>query len=207
VGNEAFTSLVTVAYLPYTPATTTASTKVNITEDQTGLLASGIDPIRFTYTVALGGENPSPTIREIDVFGAASVDPDQAAQPVAVISAPTLSGTVPLTAGFDASDSHAEYGIVSYNWDFGDGNRASGVLVTNIYTNAGSYTAELTVTDSSNQIATASVEMTVFATITLSSLADRQIVQRDWNDQASLPLSGICAGGGRPPLNRGLTDI
>jgi PKD repeat protein len=196
VDSAAFTSLAAVAYLPYTTNTTTASTKVNITEDETGLLASGIDQIRFTYTVALGGQNPSPTIREIDVFGAAVVDLDQATKPVAEISASTRSGTVPLTVVFDASGSSAAFGIVSYDWDFDDGNRASGVLVTHTYTNAGSYTAELTVTDSSNQTATASVEMTGLATITLSSLSDRQIVQRDWNDQASLLLSGTCSGTG-----------
>jgi hypothetical protein len=69
VGSPAFTPLATVAYAPFPTSSNTASTKVNITEVVTGILASGIDEIRFTYTVATGGSQPSPTIREIDVFG------------------------------------------------------------------------------------------------------------------------------------------
>ena len=73
VGDSGFTDVATVAYLPFTSANNTASTKVNITENATGTLVSGVDEIRFTYTVpASGGNNPSPTIREVDVFGAAT---------------------------------------------------------------------------------------------------------------------------------------
>jgi len=38
--------------------------------------------------------------------------------------------------------------IVSYEWDFGDGNYASGNLVTHRYSSAGNYTITLNVTDS-----------------------------------------------------------
>lgn len=74
LGEAAFTDLATVAYLPFAAANNTASSKVTITEDSTGILATNVDQIRFTYTVpASGGSNPSPTIREIDVFGSASI--------------------------------------------------------------------------------------------------------------------------------------
>jgi PEP-CTERM motif len=48
---------------------------VNITEDATNILASGVDQIRFIYTVPnpSGGGNPGPTIREVDVFGVATI--------------------------------------------------------------------------------------------------------------------------------------
>ena len=47
---------------------------MNISETATGVLAKGVDQIRFTYTVqADPGTQPSPTIREIDVFGAATM--------------------------------------------------------------------------------------------------------------------------------------
>ncbi|MDF2956228.1 MAG: PKD repeat domain protein [Candidatus Alkanophagales archaeon MCA70_species_2] len=49
---------------------------------------------------------------------------------------------------FDASESYDPEGsIVSYEWDFGDGTTASGMVVTHAYSAAGSYTVTLTVTD------------------------------------------------------------
>ncbi len=52
------------------------------------------------------------------------------------------------TVRFDASASHDPDGsIVSYAWDFGDGNSGSGVSVTHVYGAAGTYTVTLTVTD------------------------------------------------------------
>ena len=46
---------------------------MKISETDTGVLAKGVDEIRFTYTVqADPGAQPSPTIREIDVFGVAT---------------------------------------------------------------------------------------------------------------------------------------
>ena len=47
---------------------------------------------------------------------------------------------------FDASSSYDPDGqIVSYNWDFGDGNIAEGEVVTQAYANAGDYTSGLTI--------------------------------------------------------------
>lgn len=70
IGNASFSTIATVAYLPFTSDSQPGSSKVNITEDTIGILASGVDEIRFTYTVpASGGSQPAPTIREIDVFG------------------------------------------------------------------------------------------------------------------------------------------
>lgn len=49
---------------------------------------------------------------------------------------------------FDGSGSYDPDGtITSYDWDFGDGNNASGMIVTHTYASTGNYTATLTVTD------------------------------------------------------------
>jgi PKD repeat protein len=53
---------------------------------------------------------------------------------------------VPIT--FNASGSHDNVGVVSYEWDFGDGVTGIGVSTTHTYTNSGKYVATLTVVDS-----------------------------------------------------------
>jgi PKD repeat protein len=67
--------------------------------------------------------------------------------PTAVISGP-VGGLVGEALSFDASASGDSDGsIVSYDWDLGDGNTASGVSVTHSYVLSGSYHVSLTVTD------------------------------------------------------------
>jgi len=73
----------------------------------------------------------------------------------AVITASTTTGPAPLSVGFDASTSTGT--IASYQWDFGDGSTATTQTVNHIYTNAGTYTARLTLTDNVGQTNTATV--------------------------------------------------
>ena len=63
---------------------------------------------------------------------------------------------------FDASFSYDPDGtIVSYEWDFGDGATASGVVVTHAYSAAGNYTVTLAVTDDAGAANSTSVLITV----------------------------------------------
>ena len=58
----------------------------------------------------------------------------------------------PLHVTFDAIGSSSPNGvIVSYEWDFGDGDDAAGVIVTHTYPEKGIYTVTLTVTDSTGE--------------------------------------------------------
>ncbi len=56
-------------------------------------------------------------------------------------------GVVPFEVYFNASSSTSESGIVSYEWDFGDGTTGSGITTNHTYNEVGSYTVILTVTD------------------------------------------------------------
>lgn len=86
----------------------------------------------------------------------------ESARPTAVITASPLSGQVPLTVSFDGSGSTDTDGVISsYAWDFGDGSTAEGVSVSHTYSHAGTYSAELTVTDNSGFTGSANKEITV----------------------------------------------
>ncbi len=52
-----------------------------------------------------------------------------------------------LTCQFDGSGSTDDQGIVSYSWDFGDGNTGNGAVATHTYGESGEYAVTLTVAD------------------------------------------------------------
>ena len=76
----------------------------------------------------------------------------------------TTSGRAPLAVGFDGSASTDPDGQVSvYAWDFGDGAKAFGPTARHTYAKAGTYTANLTVTDDSGATGGTSKTITVTA--------------------------------------------
>jgi PKD repeat protein len=83
--------------------------------------------------------------------------------PVAVINADPISGEVPLTVCFDASQSYdPEGGPLAFTFDFADGNHVDGqVSVCHIYTTAGTYNAGLMVVDERGVVDLDEVTITV----------------------------------------------
>lgn len=68
--------------------------------------------------------------------------------PVAAFTFHPAQGEAPLRVNFDGSLSYDPDGNVAYwKWDFGDGETDYGVEVEHIYTQEGTYTVTLTVTD------------------------------------------------------------
>jgi len=88
--------------------------------------------------------------------------------PVPVIQGPHLLTVDVATNGlwfgaWNATNSTDDTGIYLYNWNFGDGNTASGPLVTHNYGAQGIYPLTLTVTDNGNQSVTATQNVIVVA--------------------------------------------
>lgn len=67
--------------------------------------------------------------------------------PTAVITADPTSGDVPLTVQFTGSGSTDDVGIVSFDWDFGDGGTSEEADPEYTFTTVGSFEVTLTVTD------------------------------------------------------------
>ena len=65
------------------------------------------------------------------------------------------------TVTFDASASTDNVGIISYEWDFGDGTTGTGITTTHTYANSGTYTVTLTVKDAADNSATHKITVTV----------------------------------------------
>ncbi len=99
-------------------------------------------------------------------------------------------GYVGQTITFDGSKSSDSDGtIVSYDWDFGDGNTGVGVTSTHIYSSAGTYTMILTVID--NEGATDSDSTTVTISVPLSkepSNTTMNEIEEKYNVVINLPF-------------------
>lgn len=112
--------------------------------------------------------------------------------PVAIISAFPLTGMEPLFVDFNAFASYDPDGyIVSYEWNFGDGYGTSGITASNTYA-AGSYTAQLTVTDDLGKISTDTVVITVEsdspsidAPSNLIAAVSQNTVMLSWTDNSN----------------------
>jgi len=109
------------------------------------------------------------TLTVVDHFGAEDsvsatiiVIPKNSYDPVADFSANPSQGPFPLLAHFDASASYAQDGsLVSYEWDFGDGSRGSGQIISHTFYRRGTIPVTLKVTDSSRRTAIATKEIRV----------------------------------------------
>jgi PKD repeat protein len=85
------------------------------------------------------------------------------APPIASASSNVSQGQAPLTVNFDASKSSDPQNFpLTYAWTFGDGTSATGVTLSHVYQNHGSYTATVAVNDAHNT--TSSTPMTIAVT-------------------------------------------
>ncbi|MEP2238632.1 MAG: PKD domain-containing protein [Maribacter sp.] len=91
--------------------------------------------------------------------------------PTAVASADVTSGEAPLVVSFIGDQSTGVNEIVSYAWDFGDGETSTDANPTYIYNTPGTFIATLIVTDSEGLTGTSTIEITVTGGVNLAPVA------------------------------------
>jgi len=67
------------------------------------------------------------------------------------------------TVTFDAGGSIDNVGIVSYEWDFGDGTTGTGILTSHTYSSSRTYNVTLTIRDEANNIGTQLITVKVLS--------------------------------------------
>jgi PKD repeat protein len=81
--------------------------------------------------------------------------------PQVSIAATPVSGTAPLNVAFTSNATDPDGSIVGYNWNFGDGQSATGPAPSHLYQSAGNFTAQLTVIDNGGATASSSIVISV----------------------------------------------
>ena len=78
------------------------------------------------------------------------------------LEAKLIFGTYKWRISFNASGSHDSLTkIVSYTWDFGDESTGTGMVITHLYREAGTYNLTLTVKDAANNTGTETITITL----------------------------------------------
>ncbi len=123
----------------------------------TPLLVAGIYRFRASYngTQALAESSSSFMIEIIEIV---DVTP-----PVAD-AGQNQTAYVDVLVVFNASGSTDNVGVVSYDWNFGDGDIGTGIITNHTYTNPGKYMVTLTVEDIAGNTDTDSLTVTVLPT-------------------------------------------
>ncbi|MCB0178009.1 MAG: PQQ-binding-like beta-propeller repeat protein [Anaerolineae bacterium] len=119
-------------------------------------------PALFQAKAYILGEPQDELVKYLDVSAFEVGDLFYIQNLVAALEAPSVQATIiatptygdaPLVVNFDASDSSGE--LVSYAWDFDDGETGTGQTVSHTYQNDGIYRPTLTVTDDEAKVSTA----------------------------------------------------
>ena len=122
------------------------------TVDDTNVSGDGDHAVTVTALDVLGNTNTSRT--EVVTLDTTAPTADAGAD---------LTATADQSVSFDGSASHDATGIAEYAWTFGDSSSGSGVTPTHTYSEAGDYSATVTVTDAAGNTATDSLDVTVEA--------------------------------------------
>jgi PKD repeat protein len=169
-------------------------------------------PLAGTYYLAVQGVGKGDPVTDgysdygsLGQYAVSGSVPSTAGQPpVAAATATPSSGTVPLNVAFSSAGSYDPDGsITSYVWNFGDGSpTATGASASHSYGTAGSYTAQLTLTDSSGLTTTRNLTISAQAQVVTVPMSVADIgmslkVIRNGTGQATAAVS-VRDGNGNP---------
>jgi len=122
----------------------------------------GWTPGNVNPTYSRGNCQATGVVESPPGFITSALDPATTNQPPVANAGGPYSGTVNVAMTFDGSASTDSDGsIVSYSWNFGDGNTATGVSPTHTYLAAGTFNVTLTVTDDVGDTGTNSTTATI----------------------------------------------
>lgn len=142
--------------LIYFQATGSQTIRVQVREDGLSIDQIVLSPQQYLNT------SPGALKNDTVILPSTIGSPPPANQPPQVtIAATPTSGTAPLSVTFTSNAYDPDGYIASYMWSFGDGHTSSLPNSTNLYADAGTYTARLTVTDNAGATASVSVVITV----------------------------------------------
>jgi len=169
------------------PASGNAPLSVNFTSTVSG----GKTPYTYSWAFGDGGTstsaNPSHTFAAAGTYnvlltvqdssspvgngsGTTSVTVSSSSTLTCAITATPNSGTVPLTVNFTSAVNGGTTPY-SYTWTFGDGGTSNSSSANHTYPVSGTYTVQLTVTDSSSPVKTANASTTITANPSVMTVA------------------------------------
>ena len=117
-------------------------------------------PLNTTYYYKIVARDRYDAVETSNIVSGTSAGTDSEA-PVAVISPETLLAATGVPFTFSAVNSTDNDAIVSYKWEFGDGNFSTDAMTSHTYAQDGTYTVRLTVTDDAGNTNSVSANVTV----------------------------------------------
>jgi len=119
--------------------------------------------------------------------------------PIASFTANPTEGYLPLEVAFDASGSSDDGEIVSYEWDFGDGTRGSGIEVEHRYLEEKDYIVTLIITDNGDPVLTGAATKAISVYLRPGDInGDGEVTS-----QGDLLTFQTCFNGSRKPAKTG----
>ncbi len=107
----------------------------------------------YSVTLAVEDNDGATDEQKLTIFVTQEISEETNRRPVASFTATPKIASIGETVNFDASQSSDSDGtITTYSWNFGDNNTATGVTANHAYTEQGTYTIILTVTDNNGKI-------------------------------------------------------